>query len=144
MGFSAQSVPSLSKVSMRSSGLTKSGEPSFVKRSTKSMIAFFGAVSFHEGKGSCARAASKAYKRITSTTLVSFAFIAACNARRQASGGNLTGWVKRCSSFHYENHFFVGRLVAPWRDVLAYHQNARGPHAPYQPQAAARFISTAM
>src|SRR5437870_6548063 len=104
---------------MRSSGLTKSGEPSFVKRSTKSMIAFFGAVSFHEGNGSCARAAGKAYKRITSTTLVSFAFIAACNVRRQASGGNLTGSVKRCSSFYY-----VGRLVAPWRDVFAYHQNA--------------------
>src|SRR5690242_14046722 len=99
---------------MRSSGLTKSGEPSFVTFSTNAMIAFFGAVSFHDGNGSCARAVSKADKRITSTTLVSFAFIAACNVRRQASGGNLTGWVKTCSSVYYENHFFVGRLVAPW------------------------------
>ena len=35
-------------------GGTKSGEPSFVTRSTKAMIAFFGAVSFQDGKGSSA------------------------------------------------------------------------------------------
>src|SRR5437764_14825370 len=45
-------MPSLSKVAMRSSGLTKSGEPSFVTFSTKATIAFFGAVSFQEGSGS--------------------------------------------------------------------------------------------
>src|SRR5438067_10547128 len=37
---------------MRSSGLTKSGEPSFVTFSTKATIAFFRAVSFQEGSGS--------------------------------------------------------------------------------------------
>ena len=53
-GCSPQSVPSLSKVAMRSAGGTKSGEPSFVTFSTKATMAFFGAVSFQEGNGSCA------------------------------------------------------------------------------------------
>ncbi len=44
IGCSAQSVPSLSKVAMRSLGGTKSDEPSLVTFSTKAMIAFFGAV----------------------------------------------------------------------------------------------------
>src|SRR5688572_28425384 len=39
---------------MRSGGRTKSGEPSFVTLSTNAMIAFFGAVSFHDGSGSAA------------------------------------------------------------------------------------------
>ena len=47
-------VPSLSNVAMRSGTGTKSGEPSFVTFSTKATIAFFGAVSFHEGSGSAA------------------------------------------------------------------------------------------
>jgi len=50
-GCSAQSVPSLSNVAMRSGTGTKSDEPSFVTRSTKATIPFFGAVSFHDGKG---------------------------------------------------------------------------------------------
>src|SRR4029079_11673832 len=64
IGCSHQSVPSLSKVAIRSGGGTKSGEPSFVTFSTKSIIDFFAAPSFHEGRGpvpsevegSCARA----------------------------------------------------------------------------------------
>ena len=40
-GFSAQSVPSLSNVAMRSGTGTKSDEPSFVTLATKSRIAFF-------------------------------------------------------------------------------------------------------
>ena len=52
MGCSHQSVPSLSNTAMRSEGGTKSGEPSFVTFATKARMAFFGAVSFHDGSGS--------------------------------------------------------------------------------------------
>ncbi len=52
MGCSAQSVPSLSNVAMRSASGTKSGEPFVVTRSTKARTAFLVAVSFHEGSGS--------------------------------------------------------------------------------------------
>src|SRR6266496_4842753 len=55
-GCSAHSVPSLSNVAMRSGTGTKSDEPSFVTFSTKATIAFFGAVSFHDGRGSAALA----------------------------------------------------------------------------------------
>ena len=48
------SVPSLSKVAMRSGTGTKSGEPSFVTLATKSPIAFFVGPSFHDGSGSLA------------------------------------------------------------------------------------------
>ena len=54
IGCSAHSVPSLSKVAMRSAGGTKSGEPCFVTRSTKPTMAFLGAVSFHDASGSWA------------------------------------------------------------------------------------------
>src|SRR5271168_571462 len=52
IGCSAHSVPSLSKVAIRSASGTKSGETGFVTRSTKAIIAFFGSVSFHDGSGS--------------------------------------------------------------------------------------------
>src|SRR6266702_427292 len=55
IGCSHHSVPSLSKVAMRSAGGTKSGEPCLVTRSTKVTIAFLGAVSFHDGNGSWAK-----------------------------------------------------------------------------------------
>ena len=42
IGCSIHSVPSLSKVATRSSGLTKSGPPSLVTVPTKSMIALLG------------------------------------------------------------------------------------------------------
>jgi hypothetical protein len=58
-GCSAQSVPSLSKTAMRSDAGAKSGEPSFVTFSTKAMIASLGAVSFHNGNGSGAWAATE-------------------------------------------------------------------------------------
>jgi hypothetical protein len=64
---------------MRSSGLTKSGEPSFVTRSTKSMIAFFGAVSFHEGNGSWAQTTDAAHEKLINAALMSFAFMAGSN-----------------------------------------------------------------
>ena len=51
IGCSHHSVPSLSKVAMRSAGGTKSGPPSFVTRATKSRIADFAAPSFQEGRG---------------------------------------------------------------------------------------------
>src|SRR5690606_7674382 len=53
IGCSAQSVPSLSKTAMRSAGGTKS-VPSVVTLATKAVMAFFGAVSFHDGSGSAA------------------------------------------------------------------------------------------
>src|SRR3954454_16169396 len=51
-GCSAHKVPSLSNVAMRAEGGTKSGEPSFVTRATKSNIDFFGAVLLQDGSGS--------------------------------------------------------------------------------------------
>src|SRR5688572_370971 len=56
-GCSDQSVPSLSKTAMRSGVGTKSGEPSFVTRSTNATIAFRGPVSRQDGRGSSATAA---------------------------------------------------------------------------------------
>ena len=41
IGCSAQSVPSLSNTAMRSTGGTKSGDPSFVTFSTKAIMALF-------------------------------------------------------------------------------------------------------
>src|SRR5262245_24883621 len=52
IGCSVQSVPSLSKVAMRSAAGTKSGAPSFVTRVTKSSRAFFAGPSFQDGSGS--------------------------------------------------------------------------------------------
>ena len=69
----------VSKVAMRSSSLTKSAEPSFAMRATKSIIAFFGSVLFHEGNGSCAQTPDATHEKIISATLMSFAFMAGCN-----------------------------------------------------------------
>ena len=52
IGCSAQSVPSLSNVAMRSAGGTKSGEPSFVTFATNAMMDCLVFPSFHEGRGS--------------------------------------------------------------------------------------------
>ena len=52
IGCSTHSVPSLSNTAMRSGSGTKSGEPSLVTFSTKATMAAFGAVSFHDGRGS--------------------------------------------------------------------------------------------
>jgi hypothetical protein len=52
IGCSAQSVPSLSNVAIRSRSGTKSAPPGFVTRPTNSTIAFFDAPSFQEGSGS--------------------------------------------------------------------------------------------
>jgi hypothetical protein len=54
IGCSAQSVPSLSKVAMRSAGGTKSTEPSVVTFPTKATIDIFAAPSFQEGNGPAA------------------------------------------------------------------------------------------
>jgi hypothetical protein len=51
---------------MRSATGTKSGEPSFVALSTKATIAFFEALSFHDGNGS-AVSAGNARLRTNST-----------------------------------------------------------------------------
>ena len=56
MGFSGHSVPSLSNTAMRSATGTTSGEPGVVTFVTYSMIALFALPSFHEGRGSAARA----------------------------------------------------------------------------------------
>ena len=52
IGCSDQSVPSLSKVAMRSPGATKSGPPSVVAAVTKSTIACLVGPSFQDGSGS--------------------------------------------------------------------------------------------
>ena len=57
IGCSTQSVPSWSKVAMRSAGGTNCGLPCVVVACTKSTMAFFAGPSFHDGSGSvCARA----------------------------------------------------------------------------------------
>ena len=48
-------MSSLSKVAMRSATGTKSGKPGLMTFSTKATMAFFGAVSCHEGSESPAR-----------------------------------------------------------------------------------------
>ena len=50
MGCSDQSVPSLSKVAIRSEAGTKSGPPSFVTLSTNSTMALFAGPSFQDGR----------------------------------------------------------------------------------------------
>ncbi len=52
IGCSVHSVPSLSKVAMRSPGAMKSGPPSVVAAVTKSRIACLVGPSFHDGSGS--------------------------------------------------------------------------------------------
>src|SRR4029077_10385048 len=52
MGCSAQRVPSLSNVAMRSATGTKSGEPDLVVFVTNSTMDFFAGPSFQEGNGS--------------------------------------------------------------------------------------------
>ena len=52
IGCSTQSVPSWSKVAMRSAGGTNCGLPCVVVACTNSTIAFLAAPSFHEGSGS--------------------------------------------------------------------------------------------
>src|ERR1700693_5386780 len=68
MGCSAQSVPSLSNVALRSPGETKSGEPFLVTFSTNATIAFLGAVSFHDGSGSADCAATSPVERLMAQT----------------------------------------------------------------------------
>jgi hypothetical protein len=60
-------VPSLSSVAIRSSGGTKDPLSGSVTAFTKSTMARFGGVSFHEGNGSDARAAPAASKVVTTT-----------------------------------------------------------------------------
>ena len=62
IGCSAQSVPSLSKTAMRSGGGTKVAEPSLLTFSTKLRIVFFGAVSFQDASGSCAKSCDESVK----------------------------------------------------------------------------------
>ena len=56
IGGETQSVPSWSKVAMRSSGGTNFGLPCSVVARTKSTMACLAGPSFHEGSGSWARA----------------------------------------------------------------------------------------
>ena len=60
-GFSDHSVPSLSKVAIRSGGGTESGPPSRVTRFTKSTIDRLLTPSFHEARGSDGAAAPDAF-----------------------------------------------------------------------------------
>ena len=57
-GCSHQSVPSLSKVAIRSGTGTKDGEPSLVTFSTKLKMLCLAGPSFQDGRGSAAKAAS--------------------------------------------------------------------------------------
>src|SRR5262249_60953429 len=68
IGFSHQSVPSLSKVAMRSDTGTKSGPPSLVTRATKSTMACLAGQSFQDGSGSSAAAHWAATSNSPSTT----------------------------------------------------------------------------
>jgi hypothetical protein len=63
-GFSHHSVPSLSKVAMRSGTGTKSGEPGLVTFSTKVMMDCLAGPSFHEGNGSSAFAEASADRAV--------------------------------------------------------------------------------
>ena len=64
IGCSAQRVPSLSKVAIRSAGAMNDGEASFVAPATNVTIARLGAVSFHDGNGSvCATARAERVKK---------------------------------------------------------------------------------
>jgi len=74
---SAQSVPSLSNLAIRSLGGTKSDDPSFVTFSTKAVIAFFDAVSFQEGRGSAAHPADAMTDVSKRTALVFIKCVAA-------------------------------------------------------------------
>src|SRR5436190_847232 len=76
IGCSHQSVPSLSNVAMRSSGGTKSDEPSLVTLATKSVIDFLVAPSFHDGSGSAACAVI-----VTKTTMQASAIVARFGVR---------------------------------------------------------------
>ena len=67
MGCSVHSVPSLSKVAMRSAGGTNRGLDLSVAVRTNSMIADFAGPSFQEGRGSVAAAAVRAAIRAANT-----------------------------------------------------------------------------
>src|ERR1700758_5432285 len=98
---------------MRSSGLTKSGEPSFVTRSTKSMMAFFDAVSFHDGNGSCARTIEGTQNATTSVSLMNFAFMAGSN-RQWTSTSSESYWIcVTCWVLYKQSVLF-------WSELLEY------------------------
>ena len=93
IGCSAQSVPSLSKMAMRSAGGTKSGEPSLSLVSTKATMAFFGAPSFHDGSGSdwacaCVKASAKSAAHQVRLLCTSWEFLVIhdCHVHRRRHG----------------------------------------------------------
>src|SRR5438105_3159821 len=74
IGFSHQSVPSLSKVAIRSLGRTKSAEPSLVTLATKSVIDFLVAPSFHDGSGSAVARATVVARASAQTSAAAMRF----------------------------------------------------------------------
>src|SRR5213080_4852182 len=113
IGCSHQSVPSLSKVAMRSLGGTKSDEPSFVTFSTNAMMAFFGAVSFHEGSESWAWMVlrpTKATPRRANALMMGFIGLISLVGSLVKDAGRLT---RRSRAFHDRKarliHRFGGR-----------------------------------
>jgi hypothetical protein len=62
---------------MRSAGGTTSGAPDVVTRSTKATMAFFGAVSFHDGIGSCATV-GRTPARVSATSVVRVMNLVGC------------------------------------------------------------------
>src|SRR4030095_924724 len=112
------------------------------------MIAFFGTVSFHDGNGSCARTAEATHERITSAILVNFVFMAGSH-RPPTSISRESRWRGgTLSSFGFVRDNYIVEATSG-DDCLnvppsAYHQNARGPHAPYHPQAASAWICAAI
>ena len=101
IGCSAQSVPSLSNVAMRSAGGTKSGEPSFVTFATKSTMAFFGLPSFHDGSGSACASGCAAH------------------SERNARGGTCSCHVASIESMHGRTRLEQVRPVASSRSHSA-------------------------
>ena len=85
-----------SKVAMRSSGRTKSGDPSFVTRSTKPMMAFFVWPSFHDRNGSAARTFNGSAKTAITVSVARLADFSFC----------ALSWGTPCTSCQTSFQFF--------------------------------------
>jgi hypothetical protein len=95
-------------------------------------------VSFHESNASCLRTTDTKQNAITSAKLMTFGFIAGSNTQQASPADDFTGLLLYAHDFgRYGSNSL--KEQGP-----VHHHNARGPHAPYQPYAAARSISAAM
>ena len=95
-------------------------------------------MSFHESNAPCLRTTETKQSEITSAKLMIFGFIAGSNRQQTSPADDFTGLANTCSRFW----LLPSNSLKDPRPV--HHHNARGPQAPYQPNAAARSISAAM